>query len=74
MSEISNALLKNSPVKKSCKSDRMLSMLGNCPYRVGIVKRGKVMFRCIYAHEEYDISEMLTICTDFCPFTLRRVL
>jgi len=50
----------------------MLSMLDDCPYRVGIAKRGRTMFRCTYAHEEYDISEMLVICTDFCPFRPRR--
>jgi hypothetical protein len=50
----------------------MLSMLDDCPYRVGIAKRGRTMFRCTYACEEYDISEMLVICTDFCPFRSRR--
>ena len=50
----------------------MFSMLDDCPYRVGIARRGRTMFRCTYAHEEYDIGEMLLICTAFCPFKLRN--
>jgi hypothetical protein len=47
---------------------RMLNILDDCPYRVGIAKKGRAMFRCTYANEEYDVSEMLVICTVFCPF------
>jgi hypothetical protein len=51
---------------------QMLSVLDDCPYRVGIAKRGKALFRCTYAHEEYDVREMLVICMDFCPFKPKR--
>jgi len=50
----------------------MLNVLNDCPYRVGIAKKGKALFRCTYAHEEYDVSEMAVICSAFCPFKPRR--
>jgi hypothetical protein len=46
----------------------MFTLLDDCPYRVGITRRGRAMFRCTYANEEYDVREMLLICTAFCPF------
>jgi hypothetical protein len=51
-----------------------LRRLNDCRFRIGIAKKGRVMFYCKFApYEPFDISEMSEICTEFCPLKLRSV-
>ena len=51
-----------------------LSELKPCPYRFGIAEKGKVMFKCEYAGEVYDVSEMVVICKEFCPIDDKKMM
>jgi len=49
-----------------------LSELKPCPYRYGIAKKGRVLFKCGYTGETYDVEEVVEICNNFCPFFFFR--
>jgi len=49
-----------------------LKQLNDCEFRMGIAKKGKVMFYCKLASgEPFSIFEMFEICSEFCPLKFK---
>lgn len=49
-------------------------MVSNCVFRTGYADRSGVYFVCKLApFEKYPVSEMIDICSNFCPLRGRDV-
>ena len=49
-----------------------LKQLNDCEFRMGIARKGKVMFYCKLASgEPFSIFEMFEVCSEFCPLKFR---